>query len=120
MDANTDRTKVSENLHMGGISIPDFDVEEEKEYQTFDEIIGLVEIVSKKEIEFIEYPWDNFNNCHHEEEGLKNVVDQKGMSLGNVFKKVKFYLIKNVLPEFHFNNDLKADMGVKFLLQFIN
>lgn len=56
-------------------SVPYFDVKKEKKYQDFYKIIWLVEIICEKKIKFIEYPWDYFNDCHHEKERLKNVVD---------------------------------------------
>lgn len=34
-----------------------------------------VEITSEEKIESIEKPWDDLNDCHHEEEGLKKVID---------------------------------------------
>lgn len=117
VDANRNRAKVSKYLQVSRIGIPNLEIKKEEKYQSFDESVWFVEIICEKQIQLIERPWDNFYDCHHEKEWLKNVVDEECVSLRNVLEEVKFDFFKNVLPKCH-ENGIMDRLGVKFLLQF--
>lgn len=116
VNANAYRAKVPKNFQMCRVRVPNFYVEEQWKYQELYKKVGPAKIFGKEDVQLVKHPWDYFYDCHHEEKRLQNVIDQEGMSLWNVLKKVEFDLIEEVFPNCHWNIGRLREKGVKLFI----